>query len=159
MGFSLFGSSGSGPKTTTTTNVTDASATAAEGSLAASGGSSITVNSVDPEVTRQAFGFGGQALASNVAVSGAALDTGLESLRISANLVPDLLKSQSEHNAAALRAASQNVNLAEQFASQGAALARGAQTGGAATLLEGPVPYVVGAVILGALFIIFRKKG
>ena len=158
MAFGLFGG-GNENKTVTETNVTDASATAAEGSLAASGGGSITVNSVDPEVTRQAFTFGGQALGTAERVSGAALESGLESLRINANLVPTLLDAQGRQTSDVLKAAQDQTNLAEQFASIGAGLARGTQTGGASTLLEGPLPYVVGAVILGALYFFSRRKG
>lgn len=151
MGFSLFGSSGDGPKTETTTNATDASATAAEGSLAASGGSNITVNSVDSEITGQAF-------KSNTLIAGAALESGIESLRISAGLVPDFLKSQSESTNLVLKASQENANLAEQFASAGAASGRAAATGGASTLLEGPIPYIVGAIALFGLWFAFRKK-
>lgn len=157
MAFGLFGSA-SENKTTNTTNATDASATAAEGAIAASGSSRITVNSVDPEIARQAFGFGETALGSNVLIAGQALDSGLESLRINAGLVPGLLDAQGKQTSEVLRAAQEQTNLAEQFASIGAGLARGAQTGGASTLLEGPAPYLMAAVILGGLYFAMKRK-
>ena len=128
--------------TITETNVTDASASAAEGATSLSGGSSlsITQNTVDPEITGQAFG----AIERTTA---AAL-----------GYVPAVLDAQRSQNENVLRAAQQQSQQAEQFASIGAGLARGAQTGGASTLLEGPAPYIIGAVVLAALYFITRKN-
>lgn len=157
MGFGLFGG-GNENKTINETTAIDASASAAEGSLAASGGGSINLNSVDPAITEQAFRFGGKAIDANTAVSGLALQSGLESLKINAGLVPTLLAAQGKQTSDVLKAAQDQTNLAEQFASVGAGLARGAQTGGASTLLEGPTPYIIAAVILGSLYFFSRRK-
>lgn len=128
--------------TITETNVTDASASAAEGATSLSGGSSlsITQNTVDPEITGQAFG----AIERTTA---AAL-----------GFVPSILDAQTAQNANVLKAAQQQAQNAEQFASIGAGLARGAQTSGASTLLEGPLPYILGAVVLAGLYFMTRKN-
>lgn len=128
--------------TVTETNVTDASASAAEGATSLSGGSSlsITQNTVDPEITGQAFG----AIERTTA---AAL-----------GYVPAVLEAQRDQNAGVLAAAQQQAQQAEQFASIGAGLARGAQTSGASTLLEGPLPYIIGAVVLAGLYLMSRKN-
>lgn len=162
MAFNLFGSDSKGDTTKLTnsqqTNVSDNSATAAEGAISSSGSGAVTVNSVDSRITGQAFDFGGRALDANAAVSGAALGTGLEALRLSANLVPDFLQSQGDQTAAVLKASQENANLAQQFASAGADLARSGATGGASALVQDLKPVLLGLGAIVAAVILFRKK-
>lgn len=126
--------------TVTETRVTDASATAAEGATSLSGGSTLNVNSVDSEITGQAFG-------AIERTTSAAL-----------GYVPAVLDAQRAQNAGVLAAAQQQAQQAEQFASIGAGLARNAQTSGASALLEGPLPFIVGAVVLFGLYLATRKN-
>jgi hypothetical protein len=175
MAFGLFGSA-SDVETTNNTELTDASANAGEGATALSGGSSLSItnNTVAPEVTRQAFEFGSGAVDTSVnavrdvaalgliqqtEIARDALDSGLESLRINANLVPDLLDASSSNTRDVLRAAQEQTNLAQQYASQGASLARAAATGGASTLLEGSTPLILGMLALGVAGLWLATRG
>ena len=152
----------SSTQNSTTTNYTDKSANAGgDGSIALAEGSSLNIQNLDEQVARDAIAGGVNQTYRAFDTADKALSTGLTQTEFTVNAIKGISEASARENAATRDAATTAINTTAGLVSAlqtGTATNFGTAQQPASASIFKPLIYVIGAVLVIALFV-FSKKG